>query len=144
MSNLMTNYKRCLQCGEPITGRADRRFCSSACKNAWHYANRKVKHRIFKSVDRILHRNRNVLKSYYQYSQGTRFVPIDRLINKGFNPDVFTGIRISGTTGEKLRIVYDYIFVLDPSRGIKIMFRGMVDGFDSNHRSINTSRQDFA
>ncbi len=140
MSNLKKTNKRCLKCGDPISGRSDRRFCSSACKNAWHHAKRKNKNRIFNSVDRILHRNRDILKAYYLYSQGDHFVPIYRLINKGFNPDYFTRIIISGTTGEKLRIVYDYIFVLDLTQGIKIIYWGIIDALDSNHRSLDTTR----
>ena len=28
--------KRCLICGEPLTGRSDKKFCSRKCKNAYH------------------------------------------------------------------------------------------------------------
>ena len=33
----MEKEHHCLECGKPLYGRPDKKFCSSNCKNEWHY-----------------------------------------------------------------------------------------------------------
>ena len=126
MKELNNNTKSCPLCGGIITGRSDRRFCSLQCKNAWHHAKNKEKQMVFNPVDRIVHRNRDALKAFYQYSQGTRYVPVDRLLKKGFQLEHYQRkIMNQNGTGENLYIVYDYAFVYNHSKGVKIFYRWM-------------------
>ncbi len=127
MKELEFNGCTCLQCGVLLTGRLDRKFCSLRCKNAWHNATTKEKQLIFNPVDFIYHRNREVLKTFYHYSQGIRYYPIDRLLSRGFDLEYYHRIILSQRgEGENHYIVYDFAYAYDYSRGIKIFRRGLI------------------
>ena len=52
----------CLNCGKPISGRADKRFCCSRCKNEWNNSlNGPARHRRNRVLG-ILDKNYQVLK----------------------------------------------------------------------------------
>ena len=54
--------KRCLECGEMLHGRTDKKFCSDACRNTY---NNKLKSvagsQYVRKVNGILKRNRNIM-----------------------------------------------------------------------------------
>ncbi len=127
MKELKFNGSSCLHCGAFLTGRLDRKFCSLICKNAWHNARAKEKQLVFNLVDFIYHRNRDVLKTFYHYSQGIRYYPIDRLLSRGFDLEYYHRIIMSQRgEGENQYIVYDFAYAYDFSKGIKIYYRGAI------------------
>ena len=126
MRELNNTSKTCPQCGGQIIGRSDRRFCASQCKNAWHYAKTKEKDRIFDTVDRVLHKNRDILKRFYQYSQETRYVPMNRFLSRGFDLNYYHRIIMNQNgTGNNLYVIYDFSYVHDHAKGVKIFYRWM-------------------
>jgi predicted nucleic acid-binding Zn ribbon protein len=52
---------KCKICSKMISGRSDKKFCSSRCKNYYHINLRKVTEVAVKQIDIILHRNRSIL-----------------------------------------------------------------------------------
>lgn len=81
--------KKCLNCDDPVTGRADKKFCSTYCKSSYHYSkNLEANDSVFVSMDKQLKLNRRLLKSYNKAGKAT--VRKERLIEEGFNPNFFT------------------------------------------------------
>ncbi|MEL6676790.1 MAG: DUF2116 family Zn-ribbon domain-containing protein [Bacteroidota bacterium] len=84
--------RSCIQCGKPLTGRADQRFCSTNCKNKWHQAKYKAAEAATKAVDDILHQNREILLRMLD-GKMTRTVSRNALELQGFRFAFMTGYR---------------------------------------------------
>ena len=99
---------RCLNCGREIpSGRPDKKFCSTDCKNRYH--NRKKKqHRgvVEQRVLRILERNHSILDKLERL--GIHSVDHYTLIGLGYNLEYVTSYRKSGVHKEK-RLIDNYL-----------------------------------
>lgn len=81
--------KTCPACGKEVTGRIDKKFCSSYCKSTYHYLkNRDRADNLFKKIDDQLKLNRRILKEYNKAGKAT--VRKEVLLAEGFNPKYFT------------------------------------------------------
>jgi len=79
----------CPECGEIVTGRVDKKFCSVYCKSAYHnQLNKDKEDNLFKKIDKHLKLNRRILKEYNKAGKAT--VRKSTLISEGFNPKYFT------------------------------------------------------
>lgn len=79
----------CLECGKPLTGRKDQKFCSEYCRSAYHYTLSKDKaDSFYMRVDKQLKRNRRILRDYNKAGKAT--VRKVKLIAEGFDPSYFT------------------------------------------------------
>ncbi len=54
----------CLQCGEKIIGRIDKRFCDAQCRNGFNNKLKRVSEKQIIEINRILRRNRKILKQF--------------------------------------------------------------------------------
>lgn len=78
--------KYCLECGVPLgtSGRADRKFCSPACKNLWHN-NRISGYRSFRQrIISLLDRNHMILNNLIR--TGVRSIDKHDIMGLGFSP----------------------------------------------------------
>lgn len=57
----MEAQKTCLECNEPLRGRADQKFCSDYCRNAFNNKKRSQHKSLIRQIDKTLHKNRNIL-----------------------------------------------------------------------------------
>ncbi|MBL7963389.1 MAG: hypothetical protein JNM31_06045 [Flavobacteriales bacterium] len=80
-----TEEKRCLECGEPLRGRTDKRFCSDGCRNLHHYRINNAPINYVRNVVNALKRNRRVLAELNNGPEGKTKVHRDRLLEHGFN-----------------------------------------------------------
>ena len=81
--------KNCLNCGEVLVGRKDKKFCDGYCKSAYHYQQKQNNEDAFyKEVNIYLKQNRRLLKAYNRAGKST--VRREVLLEKGFRPDFFT------------------------------------------------------
>ncbi|PWS26488.1 hypothetical protein DHW03_17065 [Pedobacter yonginense] len=73
----------CLDCGNAIKGRSDKKFCNDACRN--HYNNRLKSEDNFllKSINQILKQNRSILLKLNP--EGKVKMAKSRLLKAGFN-----------------------------------------------------------
>ena len=46
--------KQCLECGEPLQGRVDKRFCGDYCRNTYHNRSNRGASAIIRQVNRVL------------------------------------------------------------------------------------------
>ena len=78
-----TEKKVCLECGEPIQGRTDKKFCSDACRNLFHYRTNNAPINYVRNVVNTLKRNRRILS---ELNPGGKVkVHRDKLVERGYN-----------------------------------------------------------
>ncbi|MCB0792144.1 MAG: hypothetical protein H6595_12385 [Flavobacteriales bacterium] len=77
--------RACLQCGERLVGRTDKRFCSDACRNLYHYHANNAPINFVRNVVNILKRNRRILSELNSGDAGTRKVHREKLVERGYN-----------------------------------------------------------
>lgn len=101
--------RTCEQCNKILTGRTDKRFCSTNCKNQLNNTLRKNTKSITQEVDSYLHRNREILALLIGNTTKT---VIDRilLVRAGFRFDYMTGIYFN-REHKMYRIVYDHAWM---------------------------------
>lgn len=85
-----TEQRACLECGERLIGRADKKFCSDACRIAWNNRLNRNDTRYMTHVNNILRRNRRILQSLNP--TGKTRISRDRMLEKGFDFTYFTSL----------------------------------------------------
>ena len=77
---------QCLQCGEAIYGRSDKKFCDDHCRTEWHNRSGRQSLRLLKlRYMNALERNRAILLSFLD--RGIRCVGVEELAVLGFRFD---------------------------------------------------------
>ena len=82
----MTN--NCLECNEPIKGRADKKFCSDTCRNAFNNNFNRDSTNLMRRVNRTLRKNRLILSNLNP--NGKSKATKRTLLKNGFNFDYHT------------------------------------------------------
>ncbi|MEO0571908.1 MAG: hypothetical protein AAF039_09390 [Bacteroidota bacterium] len=97
--------KRCLECSIEIRGRADKKFCSDYCRNAYNNQLNKDSRKLLRNINNRLRKNYRVLDSFKLKDGKTRTTK-NRLFDKGFDFEYMTNLYTTkkGTT---------YYFVYD-------------------------------
>ncbi|MFQ5334975.1 MAG: hypothetical protein ACE5DN_02765 [Flavobacteriales bacterium] len=91
----MEQKKLCPECGEVILGRADKKFCSDACRNASNNRLNRDVNNYVRNVNNILRKNRRILATL---NPGEKVrVHKSVLSKKGFNFNYFTNIYTTKT-----------------------------------------------
>lgn len=82
--------KLCLECGEPIKGRSDKKFCSDACRNLHNNKQKSDVTNYMRNVNNILRKNRKILEELNP--DETAKASKERMLKKGFNFQYFTSV----------------------------------------------------
>lgn len=77
--------KVCKECGEALVGRTDKRFCSDACRNLFHYHANNAPINYVRNVVNILKRNRRVLSELNKGQDGKAKVHREKMVERGYN-----------------------------------------------------------
>ena len=56
----------CRHCGGALRGRIDKRFCDDRCRNAYNNTRKSGEQKVFRSINSILYKNRNILKALHE------------------------------------------------------------------------------
>ncbi len=80
----------CLQCGKPVKGRVDKKFCDDWCRNA--YNNKRYNHlnNVVKNINNILKKNRLILEKFIPDGKGIAKASRKKLSEQGFNFEYIT------------------------------------------------------
>lgn len=82
--------RKCLECGEPLMGRADKKFCNDQCRSA-HYQRRNAgSEGLIRNVNKQLRKNYSILKLLNR--EGKTKVKKSALLREGFVFGPITGI----------------------------------------------------
>ncbi|RDI56588.1 hypothetical protein [Flavobacterium glaciei] len=96
--------KTCLECGEKIVGREDKKFCSDGCRNAFNNKINKDSTNFMRNVNNKLRKNYRILSEIN--TEGKSKTTRAKLLSKGFDFDFFTNI-LNTKTGNTYYFLYD-------------------------------------
>lgn len=96
--------KECLECGEKIIGRVDKKFCGDYCRNAYNNKLNKDGKNLVRNVNNRLRKNYRILEALNPDKKTT--TPLSKLQNKGFDFNYFTSIYTT-KAGKIYYFVYD-------------------------------------
>ncbi|MBK1438785.1 hypothetical protein JHJ32_02195 [Parapedobacter sp. ISTM3] len=101
--------KKCLDCGEPLAGRADKKFCDDACRSNYNNRRNAEENGYLRRVNSILKRNRKILETLNP--EGKVKVRWKTLVSAGFNFDYITDM-YETNNGSQYRFCYEYGYLL--------------------------------
>ena len=96
--------KDCLECGEKIVGRTDKKFCSDYCRNSYNNNLNKDSKNLVRNVNNLLRKNYRILEELNP-EEKTRTTK-SKLLSKGFSFEYFTSIYTT-KTGTVYYFIYD-------------------------------------
>lgn len=105
----MEEKKVCLECGNPVFGRADKKFCSDGCRNLYNNKSKGSASNYMRNVNNVLARNRRILKSLNPDGKAKKHK--DQLLKKGFDFDFITNTYTT-RAGDVYRFVYEQGYLL--------------------------------
>lgn len=97
--------KTCLECGEQILGRSDKKFCSDLCRNAYNNKLNSDTNNTVRNINNALRKNRRILEEICKEDKAK--TTKNSLLNKGFDFSYITSIRTT-QKGSTYFFVYDY------------------------------------
>ena len=97
----------CLDCGEKLLGRSDKKFCSDQCRNNYNNRQNRDSNNYVRNVHGLLRRNRKILSDLYD--DGHRRLHRDALIALGYNFTFFTHL-VETTEGLKWIFCFEFGF----------------------------------
>ena len=107
----------CKQCGKPIHGRLDKRFCDAYCRNAFNNKVKRKDEQYIMAVNRAIRKNRKILKTLSPVGKSTiRREVLDAL---GYDFNIFSSMYRT-PKGNIYYMCYEYGFnpIID-TRGIE-------------------------
>lgn len=99
----MREERKCLECGDRIIGRADKKFCSDACRNAHNNSLNRDSKNLVRNINNRLRKNYRILETL-NTREKTRTTK-DRLLSMGFDFNYFTQVYTT-----KAGAVYYYLY----------------------------------
>lgn len=105
----MENERNCLDCGEPLRGRVDKKFCNDSCRNNYNNQLNSESHNLVRNINGILRRNRRILEELNP--EGKTKITQKKLSAQGFNLTYFTHI-YQTLTGKTYHFCYDQGYLL--------------------------------
>ncbi|WP_025762769.1 hypothetical protein [Dyadobacter tibetensis] len=96
---------QCLECGKPLMGRVDKKFCSDMCRNSFNNRLNSDAHNLMRNMNNQLRKNRRILEEACPEDKAT--LPKTILLSKGFDFNLMTHLRTT-QKGSVYHFVYDY------------------------------------
>lgn len=97
--------KKCLNCGDNLTGRVDKKFCSDYCRNIFNNQQRAYTNNYMRRVNTILKKNRKILCELNPSGKTT--VHRNQLQKLGYDFDYFTNLYTT-KTGKTYFFCYEH------------------------------------
>lgn len=96
--------KTCLECGEVIKGRIDKKFCSDYCRNAFNNKVNKDSKNLIRNINNRLRKNYKIITELN--TTGKTKVSRSKMFDKGFDFNFFTSL-YKTKTGNTYFYIYD-------------------------------------
>ncbi len=96
--------RSCLECGEKISGRQDKKFCSDSCRNSYNNRMNSDTNNFVRNVNNILRKNRRILAELNP--RGKAKVHRDKLLEQGFKFSYYTNVYRT-KAGKEYRFCYE-------------------------------------
>ncbi|MBW7935975.1 MAG: hypothetical protein LC101_01215 [Flavobacteriales bacterium] len=101
--------RKCLDCGDTLTGRADKKFCSDLCRNNYNNRQNSDANNLVRNINHILRKNRRILEELTP--DGKSKVHKDKLNQAGFNFQYHTHTYTT-QTGNIYVFCYEYGYLV--------------------------------
>lgn len=101
--------KSCLECGEKIIGREDKKFCSDGCRNAYNNKINKDSNNLMRNINNKLRKNYRILSEINV--EGKTKISRSKLLGKGFDFEFYTNI-LHTKAGNTYYFLYDQGYLL--------------------------------
>ncbi len=101
--------KSCLECGKPLFGRVDKKFCDDQCRNAYNNKKNADANNYVRNVHYTLRKNRRILEELNP--SGKEKVHRSKLVDKGFDFTYLTSTYIT-KTGATYYFCYEYGYLV--------------------------------
>ncbi|WP_299548650.1 hypothetical protein [Seonamhaeicola sp.] len=95
--------RQCLECGDKIVGRIDKKFCSDGCRNAYNNRVNKDSKNLIRNTNNRLRKNYRILETLNPKNKTK--VSRSKLIEHGFDFNYFTSIYTT-----KVGTVYYFVY----------------------------------
>jgi len=95
--------RKCLECGDTVTGRIDKKFCSDYCRNSYNNKVDKDSKNLIRNINNRLKKNYKILSELN--TSGKTKTSRTKLYDKGFDFNFFTSIYTT-----KAGNVYYYVY----------------------------------
>ncbi len=96
--------RQCLECGEKLVGRVDKKFCHDGCRNAYNNRKNKDYTNLIRNINNRLRKNYRILQTLNPTSKTK--IPKSRLSDLNFDFQHFTSIHTT-QAGTTYYFVYD-------------------------------------
>ncbi len=80
--------RKCLECGELLKGRSDKKFCSDQCRSSYYNQQFTTENNFIRQVNNILKKNWKILNELNPGDKTT--TNKTRLVKRGFNLNYYT------------------------------------------------------
>lgn len=100
--------RKCLECGQKLTGRKDQKFCSDYCRNSFNNQQNEAANQYVRKINGILRKNRKILAELNP--TGKKTIDGLSLAEKGFNFHYYTNIYTT-QKGGKYFFCYEYGYI---------------------------------
>lgn len=101
------NDRTCLDCGEPLRGRADQKFCNDMCRNSYNNKKWGKSTRLIRKINRTLKKNHAILEELNPDGKGMSYR--SKLESRGYDFRYHTNIYTT-RSGREYFFVYDQGF----------------------------------
>jgi len=106
----------CKECGEPLLGRSDKKFCDEQCRSAYHNHLRRTEFAHISKTNRTLLRNRKILSELLK--SGVNELSIRELIESGFIRNYITSYYVKD--GKPVLLCYEFSIMIDDNGTVHI------------------------
>jgi hypothetical protein len=104
----MNTEKHCLDCGEVIHGRADKKFCNDMCRNNYNNQLNSSSYNLIRNINNILRRNRRIMEELNP--SGKTKTTREKMLVKGFDFDYFTSV-YQTKNDKRYHFCYEYAYL---------------------------------
>ena len=112
--------KYCIDCGESLNGRADKKFCSDICRNSFNNKLNSDTNNYVRNINNVLRKNRRILMELNPEEKVT--VHMDKLAEKGFLFSFYTHIYRT-RKGDDYYFCYEYGYIRHSTNMVTIVTR---------------------
>lgn len=100
------NEKVCLECGKPVKGRKDKKFCNDYCRNNFNNNLKSEQNNYVRRINSILSKNRKILFETIPENEDKTTTTRERLLQEGYNFKYFTH-QYTTKRGDVYNLIYD-------------------------------------
>ena len=103
----LSEMKSCRECGVPLKGRSDKKFCNDHCRNSFNNSIRSDSNNYIRNINNILRKNRRILESLMQPDDMLVKLKREKLSRLGFDFEYHTHTEVN-RSGKSYKFCYEY------------------------------------